>query len=310
MPASRFRRPTQDSVRLKAYAKVNLCLSVGPPIADGPKKGMHPIASWMAAVDLTDEVRLDRIDAMVAPDPHGPDPTRWSIRWADGRPVSWPETEDLGRRAHRLFDDLNPTSLTKGRIRKSIPAGGGLGGGSSDAAAVMMGMNGLYALGLSVEELQRRSAALGSDIAFFIHDGEPGTPPPPALVSGLGDEIVRTPALEGAVTLICPPFGCPTGEVYRAFDETHDGAAVRTDAVASAAHAARPDNAVLFNDLADAACRVRPELAQVRERAQQATGRPVHVSGSGSTLFVLGEVEPGTIEAMCPEERVVRTRFV
>ncbi|MEM7756062.1 MAG: hypothetical protein AAF297_10550 [Planctomycetota bacterium] len=303
---------------VKAYAKVNLCLSVGAPITDGAHggagSGMHPIASWMAAVDLYDEIELTELAQG--------DDTAWQIRWSDGRAIDWAVSDDLAVRAAAV---LGAADRVGGRVTKSIPAGGGLGGGSSDAAAVLMAVNQLFDRGESVDELRRRSAALGSDIAFFVHEGEPGTPPPPALVSGLGDSIERMPALAGPITLICPPFGCPTGAVYRTFDarqsevrhneareneagRTH--AAVRTADVARAARAGVLDDEVLFNDLAEPAFAVRPELARIHERAERAAGRPVHVSGSGSTLFVLGDVDAGAMAAACPGARVVRTALI
>ena len=283
-----------ERVTLRAYAKVNLCLSVGAPITDGEHAGMHPIASWMAAVDLFDEVEVEPADVASV-----------DVRWHDGRAVEWDTADDLAARAARLVE----TRPHRVGVRKRIPAGGGLGGGSSDAAAVLLAVNELAGSPRTRAELRAISASLGSDIAFFVHDGALGDPPPPALVTGLGDGIERTPAIDGEVTLICPPFGCPTGAVYRTFDEIHPGAAVRAEAVAAAARSGRLADELLFNDLGLAACRVRPELDDVRGRVERAVGRPVHVSGSGSTLFVLGRVAEGVIESVCPGERVVHTRF-
>ena len=287
-----------DRLRLRAHAKVNLCLSVGAPIADGPQRGMHPIASWFAPIEVHDEVTIERINYYSAPDPNGSSPD-WDIRWAGGDPVAWPLESDLAYRAAQLVKgDLPHLIGFRVRIRKRIPAGGGLGGGSSDAAAVMVGLNHLYDAGLSTDELRRRAATLGSDIAYFIDEVPVGTPPRPAYVGGLGDEIVRTPAVAGDLTLFCPRFGCPTGAVYAAFDAALDGASPtsppRADAVRAAAEAARLDDAALFNDLAGPACDVQPDLNQIRLEASAAIGRPVHVSGSGSTLFALGHHRPGT----------------
>ena len=287
-----------DYVALRAHAKINLALAVAPPIREpGPTEGMHPIASWMAPIGLADTVEIVRVPESAAVSGH-------DIAWADGSPIEWPIGSDLAVRAHRALEadtgrDL-PVRIT---VRKSIPAGGGLGGGSADAAAVLCGLNRLYGRGLGTDRLRTIASSLGSDIPFFIPDNpNPGSPPGAALVTGLGEMIEPAPVrgLVGneneergdagiPITLVFPVFGCPTGEVYRAFDESLDvGAAFRADRVAAMADAGLIDPSALFNDLAGPACRVRPTLAVIMERIADEVGGPVHVSGSGSTVFVFG----------------------
>ena len=120
--------PTPGQVTLACPAKLNLTLAVGPPRSDG----MHPIASWMVVVRFADTLTLKEIEG----------DSTFDIHFADDAPrhqeVDWPLEEDLAFRAHALLQreadrDL-PVAVT---IKKRIPAGAGLGGGSSDAAAVM-----------------------------------------------------------------------------------------------------------------------------------------------------------------------------
>jgi 4-diphosphocytidyl-2-C-methyl-D-erythritol kinase len=281
-----------DRVAMRAHAKINLALAVAPPIREpGPTQGMHPIASWMVPIGLADEVEIVRAPAT---------DSEYDIALADGSPVAWDIGSDLAVRAHRAIEHAAgrplPVLLT---IRKSIPAGGGLGGGSADAAAVLRGLNHLYSLGFDAGRLRTIASTLGSDIPFFIPDDPgPASPLGGALVTGLGDTIEPAPVLGFAdaphgdpipLTLVFPPFGCPTGEVYRAFDASLD---VKTqfhaDRVAAIAETGQIDSDVLFNDLARPACRVRPQLNEIMGSISQATGCPVHVSGSGSTLFVFG----------------------
>ena len=106
--------------------------------------------------------------------------------------------------------------------------------------------------------------------------------------------------MAGELVLICPPLGCPTGEVYRVFDERageRPGARLRADDVgrlaSEAVRTGEIDDAGMFNDLEGAAMAVRPELAEVKKAVEELLGerlggRRVHVSGSGSTLFVFG----------------------
>jgi 4-diphosphocytidyl-2-C-methyl-D-erythritol kinase len=274
-------------LELRAHAKVNLALSVGPPEPPtSAHPGFHPICSWMHAVDLADELTLERLP--------GRTPSSFQLGWAgetdgaDDRPVEWPTAKDLAVRAHAALEDLAgralPVDLT---LRKHIPAGGGLGGGSSDAAMTLLGLDRLFDLRLTEAELHALAATLGSDVPFFL-DAESfaaGMPPRPAIVSGFGGGIERLPRRVAHLILLFPPFGCPTGPVYRAYDE--HPAALDEASVCALASADRIDSASLFNDLADPAGRVEPRLAELRDRLSIALGDVPHVSGSGSTLFLL-----------------------
>ena len=267
-------------IRIRAFAKVNLALSVGPPLpSGGPGAGMHPIASWMHAIDLCDDVEVQPVESG----------GRFQVSWAPDAPrpgpIDWAPEADLAFRAHRLLEDHAGRPLPADmRLIKRIPVGGGLGGGSADAAAALMALNLAFGLAYSDQTLRDLSRSLGSDVAFFLDDRDP--PPRPAVVTGLGDRIERIAPAAGWVVLVIPEFGCPTGPVYRAFDARPDPLLqereIHAMAVAGAVHAAP-----LFNDLLLAAETVRPDLMDVREHAAAAAARGVFMSGSGSTLFAL-----------------------
>lgn len=237
-------------------------------------------------------------------------PSRYHVRW-DARapresPIDWDLEKDLAVRAYRLLESHVGRELpVELEVVKRIPVGGGLGGGSSDAAAALRGVNSVHGLGLSSERLQDIAARLGSDVAFFLgHEPESSKQPPTskgrwaAIVEGFGDRIHRVSPVAGRVTLIVPSFGCGTPEVYRAYDTilreqgrlNHD---VESDRV-RAAHAAslsqgRARSELLFNDLLAAAERVRPELGRLRASVREACGLDAHLTGSGSCLFVVGD---------------------
>ncbi|MBL8758219.1 MAG: hypothetical protein JNK35_07320 [Phycisphaerae bacterium] len=291
-------------VMLRAHAKLNLALSVGAPLpaSAGEKAGFHPIESWFACIDLHDDLEVERLPA---------GPSRFRVEWAPDAPrptpIDWPIEKDLTVKAHAALERAVGAGVgslpVAAVLRKRIPVGGGLGGGSSDAAAMLRALDTLFDLRLPTAALASIGASLGSDVPFFIDDCEPagGTAPPPArpaIVSGLGERIERLPRVEGHVVLLLPPFGCPTGAVYRAFDsggvmggvgvggpgrlEPGRAARVATAAIGGAAFEAIP----FFNDLTDAACRVQPDLARLIDEARRLSGRPVVMTGSGSTLFV------------------------
>tara|TARA_R110002072_G_scaffold42064_5_gene117596 strand:- start:37685 stop:38641 length:957 start_codon:yes stop_codon:yes gene_type:complete len=301
--------------RTFVHAKVNLALAVDRVDASS---GMHPICSWMHAIDLSDEVEIVRRSPGSG--------SGYSIVWAGtetgdsggDEPVAWAPEDDLVSKAHRAVETKIGRALdVQISVRKSIPAGGGLGGGSADAAGVLVGLNELFGLNLTQSQLVGIALGLGSDIPFFI-DGLQADRliPRPALVEGVGDRITRlSQRFDGApLTLIVPGFGCHTGQVYGAFDELvgqEPGRILDEERVRTIARSGELDASSLFNDLGPAAECVSPELVELRRSISAMLDHvPVHVSGSGSTLFVLGDVGEGMardIETHHEGCRVIRT---
>lgn len=156
---------------------------------------------------------------------------------------------DLVSRALALVGERRQVQVTK-----VIAPGAGLGGGSSDAAAI------LAAAGFS--DL-RQAAALGADVAFCLDGGR-------ARVTGIGEIIEPRPYLDQTFTLLSPPVHCSTPAVYRAWDDL--GGPIGDHG----------------NDLEPAALAVMPELAQWRDRLSEHAGVRPRLAGSGSTWFVEG----------------------
>lgn len=303
------------TISARAYAKVNLALAVSPPEPVGSARpGWHRIASWFACVELWDEVIVT---------PAGE--TRYEIAWASDAPrpspIDWPIEKDLGVRAHRALETHAGRALPVHlRVNKRIPVGGGLGGGSADAAAVLRAVNAACGLGLVERELHSISATLGSDVAFFLDTSVAlDEPARPAIVEGFGDRLERVAAVSAHLVLLFPEFGCPTADVYRAFDGLSPGA-MRDERVrvmhadAAARGAIRIED--LFNDLAEPAERVRPALAEIRSSLAYALRTPVHVTGSGSTMFVVvanaehARAVAETSRRVAPSVAAVATRLV
>lgn len=285
------------TISIAAPAKVNLALAVGAPSA--AHGGLHPISSWMITVDLADDLTLTRLedDAL----------SMYAILWAADakrrREIDWSITKDLAVRAHAALQEHVGRELpVKLKLEKRIPVGGGLGGGSSNAAAMLRGVNELFALGLDVDALARIGATLGSDVPFLVRGGS-------AVVGGVGDSLEHhehTPEVD--LVLVFPEASCPTGPVYGAFDRLRRGAVLDEARVRELVRVAGVSNAVPsgsapstraldpgapFNDLAAPAFEIAPTLAADAQRIAALVDRPVHVSGSGSTLFLLcnGRVE-------------------
>lgn len=142
------------------------------------------------------------------------------------------------------------------RLVKRIPTGGGLGGGSADAAAVLRWAG-------AVDDVHG-AALLGADVPFCVRGGR-------ARVRGIGEQIEPLPFAPRTYTLLTPPFGCATPAVYKIWDEL---GGPRSDGP---------------NDLEPAALEVEPRLAEWRDRLGGATGQTPTLAGSGSTWFVEGD---------------------
>jgi 4-diphosphocytidyl-2-C-methyl-D-erythritol kinase len=248
----------------------------------------------MVTVDLYDELEVKRLPVDRF--------SRYAILWhSDARrrsDINWSVTRDLAVRAHLALErHLHRRLPVQMKLEKRIPVGGGLGGGSSDAAAMLHAVNHLYGLELSVEELAAVGATLGADVPFLVRGGS-------AIVEGRGEQVEHHAALpELSAVLVLAEASCPTAEVYRRFDETP------TEALKSQAIRDLPGERAsgilserIFNDLASAAMLVSPELETWMEKVAAIAERRASVSGSGSTLFTLcddplhAEFLAGTVE--------------
>ncbi|HLM63372.1 MAG TPA: 4-(cytidine 5'-diphospho)-2-C-methyl-D-erythritol kinase [Acidimicrobiales bacterium] len=222
-------------VTVAAPAKLTVSLRVTGVRADG----YHLIDAEMVSLDLADALTFGPGDGLTVLG--GPPALRGDL----DRNLVCRALRAVGRTA-----DV--------RLLKRIPVGGGLGGGSSDAAAVLR-WAGCDDVDVAV--------ALGADVPFCVRGGR-------ARVRGVGEVIERLPFVERTFTLAVPPFGCSTPAVYRAWDEM------------GGPRAEGP------NDLEPAALALEPRLAPWRDRLAEATGRVPVLAGSGSTWFVEG-AHPG-----------------
>ena len=262
-----------DCVQILAPAKINLALAVGPL---DTKCGLHPVASWMRTVNFCDQLELQRL-------PEGSF-SRFATIWSEDAPrptdIDWPLARDLAFRAHQAMEVHVGRSLPiQSLLSKKIPVGSGLGGGSSNAAAMLKGLDALFELSVAEESLNAIASSLGSDVPFFLQGGD-------AVVSGFGEHCVPTECDRfPALVLVFPTTACPTGEIFDAFDEqdSRDFAPERIDAVLQGSDLDGDD---LFNDLLLAAESVEPDLIDCRKALRPLAERTVHLTGSGSTLFI------------------------
>jgi 4-diphosphocytidyl-2-C-methyl-D-erythritol kinase len=271
-------------LRLQAPAKVNLFLRVLGRRADG----FHELVTVLQTVDLCDELELRLRPRRPGLPPGEPDVTLQLLAAPPDVPAG---PDNLAVRAAaavlREAGAAGDVGLDVA-LAKRIPAGGGLAGGSSDAAAVLRGSNQLLGRPLPGTTLARLAAALGSDVSFFLVGGT-------ALCTGRGEvvEPIEPPA-PFDVTLLMPAFGTSTAAVYAAWSRraVSQPATAPPDTTGLRAALADADAATLqrlfVNDLQDAARAVEPRLAQLLDTTH------LNLSGSGSTLFGYGRRTPRT----------------
>jgi 4-diphosphocytidyl-2-C-methyl-D-erythritol kinase len=247
------------SVELPAHAKLNLYLEVLGRRPDG----YHEIDSIAQEISLHDTVVVERARALSL-EVEGDAPR-------DRTNLAWKAAEALGL----------PARI---RLRKRIPAGAGLGGGSSDAAAVLRGLSRLYGAEPDPARLSAIAASLGADVPFFLSGGL-------ARLRGIGDRVEPLPRPPPvAFLLACPAIVSRTPSVYGALGPgltgNPDGASLFLESYLGESG---PRGAPYFNRLQPAAERLLPALRAVREELGRRFGRDFTLTGSGAAYFAPAE---------------------
>lgn len=245
-------------LRLEAFAKVNRSLVVLGRRPDG----YHEVDTVLETIDLTDELTVEEGEGL-------------SLDCDD---PALPAGDDnlVARAARLLAREAGVGADARIRLRKRIPAGGGLGGGSSDAAATLRALAALWGVGAGASDLARLAGRLGSDVPFFLVGGR-------GRGTGRGERIEPLPDPAGSewILLLFPPFGMPTPDVYRALGAPELTPGGGEPNLPGPGTGVFPDR----NDLERAAERLRPELAGLRERLREAGAATARLSGSGSTVY-------------------------
>lgn len=253
-----------ESLELRSYAKVNLTLDV---LEKRPSDGYHYVRSVMVPISLADTVTLERAD---------------SLALDSNTPIPGAKESNLAWRAAELL--RQETGYTGGAhiyLRKVIPIAGGLAGGSTNGAAVLVGLNRLWGLGLTPEQLVTLAIRLGSDVPFFV-------PSKPARVEGIGERLTPLPVKRPVVMVIATPaVAKSTGNVYKLFDELTR--VERPDSHAMEVALASGDlegvTAALGNVFEQVMLPRHPEIRQLKEAMLQGGALGALMSGAGPTVL-------------------------
>lgn len=259
-----------ESLKLlvKAPAKINLSLDVLGKREDG----YHEVEMIMTTIDLADRLELTLLDKdeikIVSHNRFVPD---------DHRNLAY-------QAAHLLKNRFNVKQGVSIAIEKVIPVAAGLAGGSSDAAAALRGLNKLWQLGLTIDELAEIGAEIGSDVSFCVYGGT-------ALATGRGELIQALPAPPTCWVILAKPFiGVSTAEVYRRLNKQglkHPQTLAMIKAIEDQSYT--DVCAHLSNVLESVTLKMHPEVNQIKEQMQRFGADAVLMSGSGPTVFGLAQ---------------------
>ena len=247
-------------MKVYAPAKLNIYLEVLYKRPDG----YHELRTLMTPIALCDEIELEPLARGIELEESG-----------SGCEVE----ENLAYRAARLF--FETTANTRGvriKLAKHIPTGAGLGGGSSDAAHVLMAMNALFHANLSLAVLSDMAGRLGADCPFFVHGRT-------AFMGERGDRVLADVQLEErSYLLVIPPIAVSTSQVYGnlkiSLTQARDHSTIDTIVEKRVA----PEK-ILMNTLEAVAFKLHPELAAIKEDLLLSGALGALMSGSGSTVF-------------------------
>ncbi|QKN94158.1 4-(cytidine 5'-diphospho)-2-C-methyl-D-erythritol kinase [Bacillus amyloliquefaciens] len=254
----------------KAPAKINLSLDVTSKRPDG----YHEVEMIMTTIDLADRIELTELPENV-------------IRVASHNRFVPDDQRNLAYQAAKLLKERY--QVKKGvsiMITKVIPVAAGLAGGSSDAAATLRGLNRLWDLKLSVEELAELGAEIGSDVSFCVYGGT-------ALATGHGEKIRHISAPPHCwVVLAKPTIGVSTAEVYRRLNlqqVRHPDVQAMIDAIEEKSF--QKVCGQLGNVLESVTLNLHPEVAMIKNQMKRFGADAVLMSGSGPTVFGLVQYE-------------------
>ncbi|MCI2425778.1 4-(cytidine 5'-diphospho)-2-C-methyl-D-erythritol kinase [Candidatus Acetothermia bacterium] len=250
---------------IDAYAKLNFALRVINRDADG----YHEIESLVQTIDLADTIKL-----CVTQSPNGQ--LSGSLIKVDNELVASQQDDLAYKAAQAILAAKESDVAVQISIKKRIPIGAGLGGGSSDGAAVLLGLDRLIAPRLLPDELLAIAAKLGSDLPLFLFGGL-------MLIRGRGERVTPLPPLfTQTILLVVPPFSCDTTRVYQRYDQQRASKSLLGNRSLGAVVPGRGSD----NDLEAAALDLYPQLNPYREVVAKLGSDLYGMSGSGSSFYV------------------------
>ncbi len=249
-------------ISLKAYAKVN----IGLKILDKREDGFHNLETTLATINLCDLLTMDEVDSGIS---------------VEAKDLDLPPEQNLCYRAAEIF--RNRYGITRGvkiHLIKNVPIGGGLGGGSTDAAAVLKGMARLFDMYVKDEELMELAGEIGSDVPFLIKGGA-------AYARGRGDELKFFNLPRMRLVLYYPGYPVSTKWAYEEYDKMRLTPEPDVDNISAGKKRKLRKGFLLENSFERVVFKRHPDLLDVKTGLLATGAFFVSLSGSGSCLFTL-----------------------
>jgi 4-diphosphocytidyl-2-C-methyl-D-erythritol kinase len=249
-------------MRVRSFAKINLGLEVLGRRPDG----YHDIRTLFQTISLADELEIE------------PAPDGVLTLSGDDPSIAWDGSNLIDRAARLLQTRAGTAAGARIVVRKTIPAGRGLGGGSSNAAATLLALNELWGLGLGTGDLAPLASVLGADVPYFLHGGL-------CLGQGIGERLTPLEDLAPlACLLVLPSYPIATASVYAGIDAalTSPGKVSKIERFLKAG-----DFGILENDLERVIFPAHPDLERWTDLFREAGALVSQVSGSGSAVYGL-----------------------
>ncbi len=293
-------------MRIRSFAKINLGIEVLGTRPDG----YHDILTLFQSIDLADVLDISEL------------PGEEVAVSGDDPEIPWDGTNLVHKAAVLLKEETGCPKGARIAVAKSIPAGKGLGGGSSNAAAALLGLNVLWGLGLGRRDLARLGGRLGADVPYFLEGGL-------CLGEGRGDRLTPLPDLPATPVLLAfPPFAVATAGIYAAWHPTWTRSPTpnppnfrsSSRGVEGLTSEVKPskirrflenrDLGLLENRLEETIFRFHPQLEEYQRFFRSRGATASLVSGTGSAVFGLFAEKAAAIEARRLLRERVRTALV
>ncbi len=268
-------------IRLRSFAKINLGLEITGRRDDG----YHTLRTIFQSIDLSDQLELRETRG-----------ARVRLFGSDPR-VPWDESNTIARACRLVYENF---PLRRGfdiTVRKNIPPGSGLGGGSGNAAVMLLFLNNYFGLGIPAAQLHEMAAGLGADVPFFLRGGT-------ALGEGIGADLTPVAALRPRALALClPQTGVSTALVFSRFRLTRAHFPSKIELFLR-----KGDFSILKNDLEKVTFELFPEIRGIKEKMSRGGCGFVQMTGSGSAVFGIGPTRVlRSLPAILPGTVLTRT---
>lgn len=256
-----------EEIEISSYGKINLSLDIVNKRPDG----YHNIESIMQSIDLKDTLKIKKIEK--------------GLELSSNTGEIPLDSNNIVYKCHQALENYTKKKLPAAiHIEKNIPVAAGLAGGSTNGAAALKGLNTLYNLNLSLEELQALGGKVGADIPFTLQGGT-------ALAKGIGEKLEKLDRLDMEILLVNPNIKVSTPKVYQALKMGKDKRETKIDEILKDLEKKDLKSLAenMYNIMEGPVIEIHPEIAEIKATMKEEKALGSLMSGSGPTVFGIFE---------------------